>query len=80
MKGSLRPASPDGDGYIIVNVAELHKSLKYLSAELMEFLDYVLKQKTGQKVYKNGVRDKGRENATLGYFVKHDIARHAKLR
>jgi hypothetical protein len=47
--------------------------------ELLELLDYVLNQKTSEKVYPNGTRDEGRGGVRPSYFLSHANAQRAKL-
>jgi hypothetical protein len=47
--------------------------------ELVEIVDYVLNQKTSEKEYPNGIRDKGRSGARPAHFILHPNARDAEL-
>jgi hypothetical protein len=48
-------------------------------AELREIVDYVVNQRTSEKVYSNGIRDQGRGGARPSFFVSHANAQGAKL-
>ena len=45
-----------------------------------EHLDYVLYQESSEKMFTNGVRDKGRNGMRLADFVEHKIAKEAGLK
>jgi hypothetical protein len=47
--------------------------------EILEIVDYVLNQKTTEKNYPNGVRDKGRNCLRPAYFLTHRNAQEANL-
>ena len=48
--------------------------------EVQELFNYIVKEGTSEKEYKNGIRDKGRPPGTrLDYFVSHPKARKAVL-
>jgi hypothetical protein len=47
--------------------------------ELAEIVKYVLYQKTSEKMYPNGVRDKNRNGVRPGHFIAHRNARDADL-
>ena len=47
--------------------------------EVTEMLDYILKKETTEKSYVNGIRDEGRGNVTLEYFLTHKKAQRAML-
>ncbi len=48
-------------------------------AELRDIVDYVLNQKTSEKKYPNGIRDKGRNNVRPAHFATHANAQKAGL-
>ena len=48
-------------------------------SEVVEIIDYVLNQKTIEKLYPNGIRDEGRNGVRPAYFVQHNNARDAGL-
>jgi hypothetical protein len=47
--------------------------------EVAEIVDYVLNQKTSEKVYPNGIRDQGRNGVRPAHFITHPNARDAVL-
>lgn len=47
--------------------------------EVAELLHYILYEKTSEKQYPNGVRDKGRGNVDLTHFLSHKNAHIAQL-
>ena len=47
--------------------------------ETIEIFDYVVKQKTSEKEYPNGIRDQDREEECLADFAKHGNSHEAKL-
>jgi hypothetical protein len=47
--------------------------------EIVEIVNYVLNQKTSEKEYPNGTRDKGRNGVRPAYFISHSCARDADL-
>ena len=46
---------------------------------MLELLDYILNQKTSEKEYPNGTRDKGRGAVKLSWFLTHKKAQEARL-
>jgi hypothetical protein len=48
-------------------------------AELREIVDYVVNQRTSEKLYPNGVRDHGRNGVRPSHFTSHVIAQEAGL-
>ena len=46
---------------------------------MLELLDYILNQKTSEKEYPNGTRDKGRGAIKLSWFLTHKKAQEARL-
>ena len=53
--------------YNLIGLGQAHQ-------EAVGMLDYILKEKSSEKMYPNGIRDAGRKGVTLEYFLKHDIA------
>jgi hypothetical protein len=49
------------------------------AVELLDAIDYVLNQRTSEKEYPNGIRDKDRNGARASYFAAHGNARDAEL-
>jgi hypothetical protein len=49
------------------------------AAELRDIADYVFNQKTSEKEYPNGIRDKGRNGVRPSHFTAHPSAQRAKL-
>ena len=47
--------------------------------EVLELLRYIRHEKTSEKRYPNGIRDRGRGAVTLDHFLNHDKAREAHL-
>lgn len=47
--------------------------------ELLENYDYVLNQRSSEKPYPNGIRDRGRSGAVLDDFLRHPFSKQAKL-
>ncbi len=48
-------------------------------AGLREIVDYVMKQRTSEKLYPNGMRDQGRNGVKPQYFITHAMAQEARL-
>jgi hypothetical protein len=48
-------------------------------AELREIVDYIVNQRTSEKAYPNGIRDKGRGSVRSTYFIAHIVAQEARL-
>lgn len=48
--------------------------------EVLSLLNYILYEKTSEKQYPNGIRDKGRAGKDLVYFVTHAKAQRAGLK
>ena len=48
-------------------------------AEMREIIDYVMNQRTSEKAYPNGIRDKDRNGVRPSYFTSHPIAQEAGL-
>jgi hypothetical protein len=78
IKESLRPAGEHD--FAVCDSEKLCVTLQALALELLDFLEYVLYSTSGEKVFKNGVRDKGRRAVDLGYFQNHPKAKQSKLR
>jgi hypothetical protein len=78
IKESLKRAG--GGTHLVLNVQQLHAGLEQLAYEIIDFLEYVLHNTAGEKRYDNGVRDKGRPDVTLDYFLTHEKAQVSKLR
>jgi hypothetical protein len=77
LKGSLRAV---GRVHVVLDVDKVHAGIGSLGLELMDFLDYVLKNKVGGTKSKDKVRDQGRADASLDYFARHPNSVQAKLR
>jgi hypothetical protein len=67
---------PDG---IEMEAQELVNTSPKDGKEVLEIVDYVINQKTSEKKYANGIRDKGRSSVRPTYFLTHYNARDAKL-
>ncbi len=42
--------------------------------DLMDILHYIVHERTSEKTYDNGIRDKGRGSVSLSYFLCHNKA------
>ena len=51
----------------------------YGDEETIELFDYVVNQRTSEKEFENGIRDKGRLETCLADFLSHWVALEAKL-
>ena len=56
-----------------------YHALTCLHVQVLELLDYILNQKTSEKEYPNGTRDKGRGAVRLAWFLTHKKAQEARL-
>ncbi len=68
-----------GDDAIEAEAQDYAKMSPEEGKEIIEIVDYVLNQKTSEKKYPNGIRDKGRNGVRSAYFLTHHNARDAKL-
>lgn len=72
--------SKETDG-IIEEVTNFAKEFEDPAAkEVLELLQYILYEKTSEKEYPNGTRDKGRVGKDLIYFITHTKAQQAQLK
>jgi hypothetical protein len=72
--------SKETDGILeeVTNFAK--ESADPAAQEVLELLRYILYEKSSEKEYPNGVRDKGRAGKDLLYFVTHTKAQQAELK
>lgn len=64
---------------IISEVQEFALNGDHEAKEVAELLHYIVFEKTSEKLYPNGVRDKGRGKVDLTYFLSHKNAHIAQL-
>ena len=57
----------------------LYEARKALIEECTMWINYVFRESCSEHTYHNGVRDKGRPNVFLDYFLRHGDAQEAEL-
>jgi hypothetical protein len=80
IKDSVKQDVVGAGKFTVIDHVTLSATLCELASELNDFLDYVMYSKASEKMYKNGMRDKGRPDVSFDYFVNHDVAKQSGLR
>ncbi|KAL3930332.1 MAG: hypothetical protein SGPRY_001582 [Prymnesium sp.] len=56
-----------------------HVIHEQINADVLDWLEYILKDPASEKQFSNGVRDAGREPVHFDFFLKHEMAQKAEL-